>query len=76
VKLAAFILTGAIFSTTAGAATVTVTITGTTGEIRVGEGPIFEHRSYTLIPPGDPFSLTYTFDEEKESKLSRNLAMG
>jgi hypothetical protein len=65
VKLAAFILTAATLSATAGAATITVTITGTTGEIRVGEGPIFEHRSYTLIPPGDPFSLTYTFDEEK-----------
>lgn len=64
-KLAAFILTAAIFSATAGAATITVTITGTTGEIRVGEGPIFEHRSYTLIPPGDPFSLTYTFDEDR-----------
>jgi hypothetical protein len=45
--------------------TITVTITGTTGEIRVGEGPIFGHRSYTLIPPGDPFVLTYFFDEEK-----------
>jgi hypothetical protein len=65
VKLAAFILTAAIFSTTAGAATITVTITGTTGEIRVGEGPIFGHRSYTLIPAGDPFALTYTFDEER-----------
>ena len=31
----------------------------------VGEGPIFGHRSYQLIPPGDPFVLTYTFDEEK-----------
>jgi hypothetical protein len=55
----------AIFSATARAATITVTITGTTGEIRVGEGPIFGHRSYTLIPPGDPFALTYSFDEEK-----------
>lgn len=54
-----------IFTATARAATITVTITGTTGEIRVGEGPIFGHRSYTLIPPGDPFALTYTFDEEK-----------
>ena len=55
VKLTAFVLTAAILSTTAGAATITVTITGTTGEIRVGEGPIFGHRSYTLIPAGDPF---------------------
>lgn len=51
------------WSAAAGAATVTVTITGTTGEIRVGEGPIFGHSSYQLIPAGDPFVLTYTFDE-------------
>jgi hypothetical protein len=76
VKLAAFILTAAIFSTAAGAATITVTITGTTGEIRVGEGPIFEHRSYTLIPPGDPFSLTYTFDEEKGKQTISELSDG
>jgi hypothetical protein len=65
VKLSALLVMAAMLSATAGAATITVTITGTTGEIRVGEGPIFEHRSYTLIPPGDPFALTYTFDEEK-----------
>ncbi len=64
-KLSALFLIAATLSATAGAATITVTITGTTGEIRVGEGPIFGHRSYTLIPPGDPFALTYTFDEEK-----------
>ncbi len=63
-KLSAFVMV-AMLSATARAATITVTITGTTGEIRVGEGPIFGHRSYTLIPPGDPFALTYTFDEEK-----------
>jgi hypothetical protein len=76
VKLAAFIVTAVIFSATAGAATITVTITGTTGEIRVGEGPIFEHRSYTLIPPGDPFSLTYTFDEEKGKQTISELSNG
>jgi hypothetical protein len=65
VKLSALVVMVAIFSATARAATITVTITGTTGEIRVGEGPIFGHRSYTLIPPGDPFALTYSFDEEK-----------
>ena len=75
-KLAAFILTAALFSTTAGAATITVTITGTTGEIRVGEGPIFGHRSYTLIPPGDPFSLTYTFDEERGKQTISELSSG
>ena len=47
------------------AATITVTITGTTGEIKVGEGPIFGHSSYQKIPPGDPFVLTYTFDDER-----------
>ena len=64
-KLSAFVVMAAMLPATARAATITVTITGTTGEIRVGEGPIFGHRSYTLIPPGDPFALTYTFDEEK-----------
>jgi hypothetical protein len=76
VKLAAFILTAAIFSTTAGAATITVTITGTTGEIRVGEGPIFGHRSYTLIPAGDPFALTYTFDEERGKQTIAEVSNG
>jgi hypothetical protein len=76
VKLAAFILTAAIFSTTALAATITVTITGTTGEIRVGEGPIFGHRSYTLIPAGDPFALTYTFDEERGKQTISELSNG
>lgn len=75
-KLGTFVLTAAMFSATAGAATITVTITGTTGEIRVGEGPIFEHRSYTLIPPGDPFSLTYTFDEEKGKQTISELSNG
>ena len=75
-KLAAFVLIAAMFSATAGAATITVTITGTTGEIRVGEGPIFEHRSYTLIPPGDPFSLTYIFDEEKGKQTISELSNG
>ena len=64
-KLSALFVMAALLPAMAGAATITVTITGTTGEIRVGEGPIFGHRSYTLIPPGDPFALTYTFDEEK-----------
>ena len=63
---AVFILaTLSVAARTAPAATITVTITGTTGEIRVGEGPIFEHSSYQKIPPGAPFSLTYTFDDEK-----------
>jgi hypothetical protein len=65
-----------MFSTTALAATITVTITGTTGEIRVGEGPIFGHRSYTLIPAGDPFALTYTFDEERGKQTISELSNG
>jgi hypothetical protein len=64
VKLMAFFILAAL-SGAAGAATVTVTITGTTGEIQVGEGPIFGNKSYQLIPPGDPFVLTYIFDEDK-----------
>jgi hypothetical protein len=65
VKLSALLILVAILSPAALAATVTVTITGTTGEIRVGEGPIFGHKSYTVIPPGELFQLTYTFDEGK-----------
>ncbi len=61
-KAAFFLLA---LSATAGAATVTVSITGSTGEIQVGEGPIFGHSSYQLIPGGEPFVLTYTFDEDK-----------
>jgi hypothetical protein len=63
VKSAALLILA--LSTTARAATVTVTITGTTGEIHVGEGPIFGHSSYQLIPGGVPFVLTYTFDEDR-----------
>ena len=47
------------------AAPITVTITGVTGEIHVGEGPIFGHSSYQSIAAGAPFVLTYTFDETK-----------
>ena len=64
-KLAAVILLAAALPAAARAATITVTITGTTGEIKVGEGPIFGHSSYQKIPPGDPFVLTYTFDDER-----------
>jgi hypothetical protein len=61
----AAILLLATLPATARPATIVVTITGTTGEIKVGEGPIFGHNSYQKIPPGDPFVLTYTFDDEK-----------
>ena len=62
---AAIFLLAAALPATARPATIVVTITGTTGEIKVGEGPIFGHSSYQKIPPGDPFVLTYTFDDEK-----------
>jgi hypothetical protein len=62
---AATILLLAALPATARPATIVVTITGTTGEIKIGEGPIFGHSSYQKIPPGDPFVLTYTFDDEK-----------
>jgi hypothetical protein len=64
-KLAAVLILAAALPSAAQAATITVTITGTTGEIKVGEGPIFGHSSYQKIPPGDPFVLTYTFDDER-----------
>jgi hypothetical protein len=76
VKLSALFVLAAMLSATAGAATITVTITGTTGEIRVGEGPIFGHRSYTLIPGGDPFALTYIFDEEKGKQSTPEVSDG
>jgi hypothetical protein len=63
--LTALFLLANAWSTSAVAATVTVTITGTTGAIRVGEGPLFGQRSYQPMPAGSPFILTYTFDEEK-----------
>jgi hypothetical protein len=63
-KAAAILLLAAL-PATARPATIVVTITGTTGEIKIGEGPIFGHSSYQKIPPGDPFVLTYTFDDER-----------
>jgi hypothetical protein len=67
-KLAAIFLVAAAIPAVQ-AATITVTITGTTGEIKVGEGPIFGHSSYQRIPPGDPFVLTYTFDDERGKQV-------
>lgn len=64
-KLSTVFLLAAALPATARPATVTVTISGTTGEIKVGEGPIFGHSSYQKIPPGDPFVLIYTFDDER-----------
>ncbi len=75
VKLAAFLFLVAACSTAA-AETITVTITGTTGEIQVGEGPIFGHKSYQLIPPGDPFVLTYVFDEARGKQAIAEVSDG
>src|ERR1700761_3055389 len=63
-------------SAVAHAATVTVTITGTTGEIHVGEGPIFGHSSYQTIPSGMPFVLTYKFDEDKGKQTVSEVEKG
>jgi hypothetical protein len=73
-RLASFLLAAAALPAIAPAATITVTITGTTGEIKVGEGPIFGHSSYQKIAPGDPFVLTYTFDDEKGQQAIREVA--
>src|ERR1700735_3415039 len=63
-KAAAILLLAAL-PATARPATIVGTITGTTGEVKIGEGPIFGHSSYQKIAPGDPFVLSYTFDDEK-----------
>jgi hypothetical protein len=68
-KSAVIFLLAAALPATARTATIAVAITGTTGEIKVGEGPIFGHSSYQKIPPGDPFVLTYTFDDEKGKQV-------
>jgi hypothetical protein len=56
------------------ASTITVTITGTTGGIEIGEGPVFGHSSYQHVPPGQPFALTYTFDDEKGKQTIADVA--
>ena len=61
---ALFILTTAIL-TTARASIITVTITGTTSGVEIGEGPIFGYSSYQKIPDGKAFTLIYTFDDTK-----------
>jgi hypothetical protein len=65
VRLAAVCILAAALPMSALASTITVTITGTTGEIEIGEGPVFGHSSYQHVPPGQPFALTYTFDDER-----------
>ena len=51
--------------TTAKASVITVTITGTTSRVQVGEGPIFGYSSYQKISDGTAFRLVYTFDDTK-----------
>jgi hypothetical protein len=72
--LTAFFLLANAWSTIAAGATVTVIITGVTGAIQVGEGPLFGQRSYQPIPAGSPFILTYTFDEEKGKPTSSEVS--
>ena len=63
-QLAFLILVSACF-TSATASTIRVAITGTTNGVYVEEGPIFGHSSYEHIPDGTPFTLIYTFDDNK-----------
>ena len=58
------------------ASPITVTITGVTGEIQVGEGPIFGHSSYQAIPPGAPFVLTCTFDDTRGKQTIGDVSDG
>jgi hypothetical protein len=74
VRLAAVFILAAALPMTATASTITVTITGSTGEIEIGEGPVFGHSSYQHVPPGLPFALTYTFDEEKGKQTTAEAA--
>ena len=62
--LALLILLSACF-TSATASTVRFAITGTTNGVYVEEGPIFGHSSYEHIPDGTPFTLIYTFDDNR-----------
>ncbi len=61
---ASFILAAAFF-TAARASIITVTITGTTSGVQVGEGPVFGYSSYRKIRDGTAFTLIYTFDDTK-----------
>ncbi len=61
---ASFILAAALL-TTARASIITITITGTTSGVQVGEGPVFGYGSYRKIPDGTAFTLIYTFDDTK-----------
>jgi hypothetical protein len=74
VRLAAIFILATALPMTALASTITVTITGTTGEIEIGEGPIFGHSSYQHVAPGQPFALTYTFDEAKGKQTTVEVA--
>ncbi len=64
-RLGAFFILAAGLLTTARAAIITMTITGTTSQVRVDEGPIFGYSSYQKIPDGTAFTLTYSFDDTK-----------
>jgi hypothetical protein len=74
VRLAAVFILVTVLPMTALASTITVTITGTTGEIEIGEGPVFGHSSYQHVAPGQPFALTYTFDEARGKQTTGEVA--
>jgi hypothetical protein len=76
VKLAALLILMAAGACAARAETITITLTGNTGEIQVGEGPIFGRRSYQRIPAGDPFALTYVFDEARGTQSIAEVSDG
>jgi hypothetical protein len=63
-RLASFVLILACFPS-AIAATVRVSVTGATKNVYVEEGPIFGYSSYQHIPDGTPFTLIYTFDDQR-----------
>ena len=73
-RLGAVFILAAALPMTAMASTITITITGITGEIEIGEGPVFGHSSYQHVAAGQPFALTYTFDDEKGKQTIADVA--
>jgi hypothetical protein len=74
VRLTAIFILATTLPVTAVASTITITISGTTGEIQIGEGPVFGHSSYQHVSPGQPFVLTYRFDEARGKQTIAEVA--
>jgi hypothetical protein len=72
-RLASFVLVFVCFPSSI-ASTIRVAITGTTSAVYVQEGPIFGYSSYEHIPDGTPFTLIYTFEDNKGKE--KILALG